>query len=176
MRMHEGAIELESSPGAGTRFRFLFPAGTAPVPQTQRPQPPPSVVGERRAPIIDDEPLVLDTTLRFLITVGFHPIAFTSRGEFEVGLAGIDPSHLEVAVLDLTLPDGSGLEILRELRARTPTLPIVLISGFDLHGALTEIDSLERVEFVRKPFDQRTLLGAVERVVENTATISKGEA
>ncbi|MEE2891121.1 MAG: GAF domain-containing protein [Pseudomonadota bacterium] len=176
MRMHEGAIELESSPGAGIRFRFLFPAGTASVPQTQRPQPPPSVVGERRALIIDDEPLVLDTTLRFLIASGFHPIAFTSRGEFEAGLAGIDPSHLEVAVLDLTLPDGSGLEILRELRARTPTLPIVLISGFDLHGALTEIDSLERVEFVRKPFDQRTLLGAVERVVKNTASTSKGEA
>ncbi|MCH2097024.1 MAG: response regulator, partial [Pseudomonadales bacterium] len=176
MRMHEGAIELESSPGAGARFRFLFPAGAASTPHHRAARLPPMVEGERRALIVDDEPLVLDTTVRFLIASGFHPIAFGSRSEFDAACASLDPDHLEVAVLDLTLPDGSGLEILRELRARAPTLPIVLISGFDLHGALTEIDSLERVEFVRKPFDQRTLLGAVERVVENTASISNGEA
>ena len=81
-----------------------------------------------------------------------------------------------MAILDLTLPDGSGLEILHDLRARAPTLPIVLISGFDLHGSLTEIDEFDLVEFVRKPFDQRTLMGAIERVAIESADAPNTEA
>ena len=132
-------------------------------------------MGERRALVVDDEPLVLDTTVRFLVAAGFHPTAFASRGEFDAGLPGIDAHALDVAVLDLTLPDGSGLEILHDLRARVPDLPVVLISGFDLHGALAEIDDLAHVEFVRKPFDQRTLLGAIERVVASAARRPTGD-
>lgn len=81
-----------------------------------------------------------------------------------------------MAILDLTLPDGSGLEILHDIRVRAPTLPIILISGFDPHSSLTEIDELDLVEFVRKPFDQRTLMGAIERVAIESADAPNTEA
>lgn len=164
MRMHGGAIELETAQGAGARFRFLFPvaAEATPAPRDGAPGME-SDPARRRALVVDDEPLVLDLISRTLESAGRVVEGVATRSDFERGLVTLAADDLELAVIDLTLPDGSGVEIARVLRERAPGLPIVLVSGFDEHGGLAEMLLEPGIEFLLKPFGPRQLLEAIAR-------------
>lgn len=172
MRMHGGAIELETAEGRGARFRFLFPvAADAASPAAPRLSAETPDGARQRAIVVDDEPLVLDLIGRTLGAAGRSVEAFGSCADFEAGLSDLPGEELDVAVLDLTLPDGSGIGLAAALRERFPGLPIVLVSGFDEHGGLTEMLAQPRVAFLLKPFRPHELLEVIEQLVRADAEV-----
>jgi signal transduction histidine kinase len=86
-------------------------------------------MGRRRVLVIDDEELITDSFQRVLESEGYTVATAASGGQ---ALAAVDASDWDCAFVDLVLPDMDGLELLRQIRARRPALPAVVITG---HGS-----------------------------------------
>lgn len=68
--------------------------------------------------------------------------------------------------LDLRLPDGNGADLLRELRARAVSIPVVVISAFIDDAKASLGKGYGVVAWMEKPFDDRRLLAVLDGVVE----------
>lgn len=122
----------------------------------------------RRLYLVDDDEQVRRALGRFFSRVGFEVRAFDSGAGF---LAAIDALDQGCVLLDLNLPDGSGIEVLRELRARGSDLPVILLTGYGDQAALEEARALGACQFLEKPQDPQHLLECVR-----TSLLMPGEA
>ena len=112
--------------------------------------------------IVDDDAGVRDVAVRAL---RYENLDATSVACGEDALARVRDVHVD-CVLDLTMPSMSGPETFRALRALSPTLPIVLCSGWRTDEVDGLLDSGGRSTFLRKPFTPRQLATAVHSVLE----------
>lgn len=109
--------------------------------------------------VIDDDVDVAHT-VRYLLQRDGHDVCIATRAER--GLEVAFDTLPDIIICDVTMPGLSGLEILRILKSYpvTARIPIILTSGreqFDCPGIFT---------FLMKPFDVKTLLGAVRNALE----------
>ncbi|HEU4700424.1 MAG TPA: response regulator [Gemmatimonadales bacterium] len=109
--------------------------------------------------VVDDEPLVRELLARCL-ALGPYRVLQAASGEEALALLGITPGVAAV-VTDTWMPEGmSGVELIRRIRARWPTLPLLRISG--VHESAFYADPPpEDVPFLAKPFSPADLLRAV---------------
>lgn len=68
-------------------------------------------------------------------------------------------------VLDLVLPDGTGIDVLAELAARGDELPVVFMSGRARVSEAVAALKLGSLDFVEKPFDRSVMLDAIQRAI-----------
>jgi len=122
VRAHGGGLRVISAPGKGTRFQVLWP------PTTTREQPAVTPPATRTVLVIDDEDLVRGVLARMIEDLGY---AAVTAADGQAGLDVVDRQAIDVVVVDLTMPRMSGAEVITALRAKRPTLPIVLCTGFD---------------------------------------------
>lgn len=86
---------------------------------------------------IEDDPLYAELVRQMLATIGCS-VDVADQGSS--GLAAFEEGHYDIVAVDYKLPDMSGIEICRRLRAQAPTLPLVVITG---HGkASTHVEAL----------------------------------
>nr|WP_313064457.1 response regulator [Paraburkholderia sp. LEh10] len=115
---------------------------------------------EKRVFIVDDDGLVRRALCRLLGAMGYQAEAFDTAQSF---LDNIDlTAGPACVVLDLQLPDMSGLEVQRRLDMR---LPIVFITG---HGDIgTSVDAMKAgaTDFLTKPIDGEVLVEAIKRAL-----------
>ena len=162
MRSHEGAITIESRPGAGTTATLYFPhvAGSAPAAPSE-PTAPPQGRGERIM-LVDDEVALVDLGTRLLTRLGYRARGYRSA---EAALAAFvaDPAEIDLLLTDLTMPGMAGSELARQMLARRPDLPVILTTGYA--GALgpEELAGYGIRELVSKPFDLHSVAEAVAR-------------
>lgn len=110
--------------------------------------------------LLDDDPGVLRSMGRLLRGQGFDVIAFSSPNLFLSAVASLEPMCL---VIDLSMPELSGLDVQRALADRGLICPIVFVTG---HGDIrTSVQAMRdgAVDFLTKPFDAEELLGALQR-------------
>jgi FixJ family two-component response regulator len=116
--------------------------------------------------IVDDDPDVLRALARVLRQAGFTVETFTSAAEFLKRPISDHPSCL---VLDLKLPDVSGLQLQEAMAQANIQIPIVFVSG---RGDVASTASAMRygaVDFLEKPVDDIVLIEAVSRAVAQDA-------
>ena len=73
----------------------------------------------------------------------------------------------DLAFLDLKLPDGSGLELLREVKRVQPEVAVVLMTAFGELETAVEAMSAGAYWFMKKPFEQEELLALAGRALES---------
>lgn len=113
--------------------------------------------------VVDDNPAMRGLMERALRQAGYAVL--TAQGADE-GLALADEHAVDGILLDLAMPDKSGLTALDELRGRQPTrdVPVLLVSGF---ANLVPDQHARRVtSVVQKPFVVADLLAEVERALK----------
>jgi FixJ family two-component response regulator len=113
--------------------------------------------------VVDDDLSVRRALGRLLRAVGYDVRAFATAGEF---LAYHRPPGPACLVLDVRLPDMSGLELQRRLAVAAPGLPIVVISGHADAAMRNEALAAHGLAFLAKPFGDEDLLGAVRDALE----------
>ncbi|MBU1701878.1 MAG: sigma-54 dependent transcriptional regulator [Candidatus Eisenbacteria bacterium] len=79
------------------------------------------------------------------------------------GLKMIEKSAPELIFLDLSLPDGNGLDLLRELMERDSLLPIVMITGSHEMSTTIEAMRLGAFDYIRKPIGREEFLLMIEK-------------
>lgn len=117
--------------------------------------------------VVDDEELIrnsLEAVLRF----GKYEVATFSSGiEFLEALPGLSPGCV---ILDVRMPQISGLEVLKTLKQNRPQIPVIVMSGFaDVAMAVKAMQS-GASDFIEKPFQHDDVLNTVERVLQTSSS------
>jgi FixJ family two-component response regulator len=123
--------------------------------------------------VVDDDSSVREALTDLLASVGLLVEAFKSAREF---LEYKRPDAPACLVLDVRLPDLSGLDLQRELVRTEAPIPIIFITG---HGDIPmSVRAIKEgaVEFLTKPFRDQDLLDAVQHAVETDRTERKERA
>jgi len=123
-------------------------------------------MGEVRTPrilVIDDDDRVRSSCLDLLRSRGYQVVGAAGARE---GLRSFGERRPEAVILDLRLPDGTGIDVLRELQRQAPGLPVVVISGFGGVAEAVEAMRVGAADYVEKPIPSDRLLGLLDRLLE----------
>jgi two-component system, cell cycle sensor histidine kinase and response regulator CckA len=132
MKKHDGAVEVESELGAGVTVRLFLPAA-AERKLPAAPRAPALRRGSGIVVVMDDEPAVRRVVTSMLKRLGYEPFE-ASEGSELVGLVGDlvqRGKRPRLVMLDLTVKAGrGGRDVVHELRALLPSVPLVASSGY----------------------------------------------
>lgn len=123
--------------------------------------------------VVDDDAAVRDSLHTLLTVAGFKVHAFGSAQEF---LSEQRPPAPSCLILDVRLPDLSGLDLQKELRRAGNRIPIIFITG---HGDIPmSVRAMKEgaVEFLPKPFRTPDLLNAIREALEKDAAQLREQA
>ncbi len=127
-----GRLQLSSRPGRGTRAELWLPQAGA----TARPQTTPIAAtnysGEEAGPAlvvlaVDDDDLVLENIAAMLEDLGHTAVLASSARE---ALEILDETRVQAVITDQAMPVMTGLQLACEIRARRPSLPVALATGY----------------------------------------------
>ena len=113
--------------------------------------------------IVDDDPSIRDGVSSLLRSAGWRVETFASAEEF---LARSQTDPLSCLLVDLQLPELSGLDLQNWMIDAKLEIPIVFISGHGTIPASVQAIKAGAVEFLTKPFDEQQLFHAISEAVE----------
>jgi two-component system, cell cycle sensor histidine kinase and response regulator CckA len=167
---HGGTIHVDTAPGEGTTFFLLLPAGEKPA--GQKPERQAGInTSVHRVLLVEDEPAVAAGVVAVLEEEGIEVRAVDRGTDAPDAVESFRP---DAVILDLRLPDISGLDVYESLKTIAPDLPIIFCSGHGDQAVLEEQLRSPGLVFLRKPYDVDALMAALQRAVEEQR--SRGEA
>jgi DNA-binding NtrC family response regulator len=120
--------------------------------------------------LIEDDPGVTDTLGRVLTEEGWR-VTIERRGDDGLTRAAKEP--FAVVITDLRLPGLNGLELVRQLHALRPQLPIILITAFGTTETAIEAMKCGAFDYVLKPFDFSEMIDLVQRAADSNRLMSE---
>jgi len=129
IKQHSGWINLESREGKGTTFCVYFPEATGLAEEAPAlPETAPSGRGKETVLFADDEELIRDLGRQVMEMHGYT-VLLAEDGMRAIELFRSNRKAIDLVVLDLTMPQRSGMEVLRAIRDIDPGMRIILSSG-----------------------------------------------
>ena len=132
--------------------------------------------------VIDDEPSIREMLTIFLEEMGY---AVKTADTVRTGIAAVDTGAFDLAMCDLRLPDGSGLEVLEHARTNPSAPPFIIITAHTTPKNALDALRAGATEYLSKPFNVddlrlilRNILGAEpsKAPVENSGLIGSSRA
>ena len=151
-----GEAVIESKPGQGTTVTLRLPRSRKPVASTSTPDAGTPSERHERILLVEDNPEVAAVTAQMLQAMGFG-VETTDRGR--KALARLEAGgRFDLLLTDVVMPEGmTGLDLARAVRQRDPTLPIILMSGYNDVADGADADFV----ILRKPVPYADLLRSV---------------
>jgi CheY-like chemotaxis protein len=129
VKQHNGWINLESRAGKGTTFCVYVPeAMDLPEEVPALPETTPSGRGKETVLLVDDEQLIRDLGRQVMELLGYT-VFLAEDGMRAIDLFRSNREAIDLVVLDLTMPQRSGMEVLRAIRKIDPGARVILSSG-----------------------------------------------
>ena len=163
MRAHRGHLRLDTVLGEGTTFRLFLPvaAQSSAVPREVRDGP--IAEGEGSILVIDDEATVRNFAEAALTKMGYFVLT-AENGQAGLEIIQKERNNLTAVVLDLAMPVMDGEEALQQIRQLTPSLPVVISTGFSLSSEYERLSQKGATAFLPKPFTVVQLSAALQKV------------
>jgi two-component system, NtrC family, response regulator AtoC len=115
--------------------------------------------------VVDDEASIADGLRMTLEAEGY---SVRIAGSVRTALAAVTHAEAHVAIVDLMLPDGDGLALTRELKARDPALEVIVITAYgSVRKAMEATKGAGAFHVVEKPFEPDEMLGLVRTALEH---------
>ena len=159
---HGGRLEVESRRGSGTTFTIYLPA--APPASSYGPAEAPAPFSARRVLIVEDEPAV---------AFGMGTLLEMEGAVVEVATTGADAVNVfarfgpDCLIVDIGLPDMSGVDVVRKLEAIRPGVPTLFSSGHADEAKLGEFAGRANVSLLLKPYSFETLRAAIAVIMQH---------
>ena len=121
---------------------------------------------EKRSVLVVDDDSNITRAIGECLENFNYDLQVASNGE--EALQKIEDPAIAMVLLDINLPDISGLEVLSSLKQRNSSVPIVIMTGFVSTDAAIEAMKKGAYEFLTKPFDINKLIGVVNKVMKDS--------
>jgi two-component system, response regulator RegA len=135
----------------------------AAAPSSSRPAGDEATFQDKSLLIVDDDKLFCDRLARAMVSRGFEARMAVSVAE---GLAAIEEGAPAFAVIDLKLGDGSGLDVMRALKAKRPEARAIILTGYGAIATAVVAVKLGAFDYLAKPVNADEIVAALmaERV------------
>jgi len=114
--------------------------------------------------VVDDESEIREGLEMLLASEGY---GVSSAGTGASGLAKLEEHPFDLLLLDVSLPDRNGLDLLREIRLRDPQLSVVLITAYGSIDMARAAFKSGAMDYITKPWSNDELLAQVAQAVES---------
>jgi DNA-binding response OmpR family regulator len=118
----------------------------------------------RKVLVVDDEPVVASSMRRSLNRRGFRVDEAFSGND---ALNRILNEMYDLVLLDMRMPDSSGLELLPTIKKHRPTLPVVIVTGYASIDTAVEAIQRGASDYLAKPFTPDELYAAANRAIRS---------
>lgn len=164
IKNHGGWITVDSELDRGTTVRILLPMVKEKVKETKKPSIKP-IKGIGTILVVEDEEAVLNTHRRVLEKLGYR-ILEARTGKEAIEIAYSFAGKIDLAILDVVLPDMDGKTICPFLMKARPNTKVLVCSGYTLEGLAQEILDVGAHGFIQKPFSVVTLSNEIKKLIE----------
>lgn len=120
--------------------------------------------------VVDDEPSITDGLRLVLEAEGY---LVEVAGTTVAALVRIEEESFALAVVDLVLPDGDGLHLLRLLKARAPDLEVIIMTAHSSIARAVEATKQGAFSFVAKPFEADEMVALVAAALEHRRLVAE---
>ena len=127
-------------------------------------------MSERTILLVDDEEPQRKVLAGFLRKKGFEAVAC---GTVDEALGVAAARTIDLVLTDLRMPDRGGLELLRELHALNPEIPVIVMTAYGTVASAVEAMKLGAADYLTKPVDLDELELLVARTLERRALVSE---
>lgn len=160
---HQGAIQVWSEVGIGTKFSILLPLHTAneiTVTSSENPTIP-AKNNLTKVLLVDDEYLIRHS-IKVLLEENQFKTFEASNGEEAISLFDLLQNEINFVILDLIMPKTNGIEVYHHIRNKYPNIPILFISGFKKEAS--DLPQDPKVLFLQKPFEEKDLMNSIKQL------------
>jgi two-component system, cell cycle sensor histidine kinase and response regulator CckA len=164
IRNHDGWITVDSELGKGTRVVIYLPAVAGEAKEEEALHAS-GVSSTRTVLIVEDEEAVFDVTQGMLETLGYRVIVATT-GKDAIHTVEAFDGQIDLALLDINLPDMEGGKLYPILMKARPNLKVIVFSGYTVDGLARKILDAGAQDFLQKPFSLTTLSEKLKKVLE----------
>ncbi len=168
VRGHKGAIRVRSAPGRGASFLLLFPAmdsGRAARAATDRTSAAQEFKAAGPILVVDDEETVRDVVKHSLERRGCEVLLAGSASE-ALDVLRHHADTVSLIILDLSMPDMSGREVLPKLLEINPRVDVVVSSGYAAPDALRLFQGMPVAGFIQKPYTAQRVVEIVRQIFD----------
>lgn len=124
-------------------------------------------MGKRKALVIDDEQIVLDSVKKILTDENYEVDVSLSGRQ---GLDWAIEKQYDIVLTDIRMPDIGGMRVLREIKRAKSSLPVVMITGYATIRSSVQAMKLGATDYIEKPFTPEELTKVVNSALDIAAT------
>ena len=164
VRSHNGWITVDSKPGQGTVVKVYLPAARVQVRKLEKAESKHIEKGTGTILVVEDEELVVSVYRSILEELGYHVLA-ARTGREALDIVKSYDGKIDLALLDIMLPDINGALLYPLLMKAWPGLKVIVCSGYSIDGPAQGILDAGAQEFIQKPFTIAELSGKLKKVI-----------
>jgi PAS domain S-box-containing protein len=169
VQQNKGGISVYSVPDMGTVFNIFLPAANSPEPNNDAQVPEgrgsASLQGTELVLVVDDDPLVLRTTVRSLQHRGYTVLSAGTVGEAKALFAKVR-GKMRLLVTDIIMPDQNGKQLADAFLQADPSLKVLFMSGYEAETISAHGIVQGAVDLIEKPFSGEGLARRVREVLD----------
>jgi signal transduction histidine kinase/ActR/RegA family two-component response regulator len=172
VRRHRGGIDVRSAPGEGATFEVLLPRVEEKGAEKKDPAPLPRGLGERLF-LVDDEQDIVETTRDVLERLGYE-VSIATNAHAAIESFRREGGSIDLAILDFSLPEMTGLELARQLKDIRPDMPIILATGFSGAVDRSRLRAAGVGDLVDKPLTSGEIGAVIRRALKRKKSNEQG--
>jgi len=169
IRRHEGSIEVDSEPGRGTTFKISLPKVMPAAENAEQ-----NIISDTgvstsedkvRVLVVDDETHVREVLIEALEAEGCEVVSAPS-GEIALALFDQYEGKFDAVFTDIGMPEMSGWELVTEIRERSKTIPLAIVSGWADAISVQTRNAVNADWVVAKPFDINKISNIAQEIAQ----------